>query len=561
MTTPAAPSGVAVVDRLTRDRRARLELIGVSLVINLLGLALPLVLLQVYDRVIPYRAPETLVALALIVIAACVIETVLRLGRAALTARLGAGLEHRLGVAAVGHLFRSDVARLEAAGCGTLFERLNAIPALRERMAGDVGLIASELAFVPLFLILLAHLGGWLALAPIAVLALLALAAPIAAGTVQAAFVRHAENEDRRSAFLISAFNAVRGIKCIAAEPPLEEQYRRLDRARGASAIAAERQSAAAGDLAATLGQAGIVATAAFGAAMVVDGALSAGALAACILLAGRALQPAQRAVTLWPRAQAAAMARDRLAALFELPVAPVGGRIAGPIRGQVSLRDVAVGVSDAGGPVLAGINLSVRPGEMVALVGPNGCGKTLLLSVIAGLARPSAGTVLIDGRPLDDHDPGGLRRSIAYLAQHETLFQGSIMDNLTMFRPHAEQRALAAAAFIGLADEVRAMPAGFDTAVGAGRAHGISRCLAQRIAIARALVDRPRLVIFDEANSELDAAADDKLKVALAALRGRCTVIIAGYRPSILRLADRIHDVGSGSVDPGGLTVRAAAP
>ena len=167
----------------------------------------------------------------------------------------------------------------------------------------------------------------------------------------------------------------------------------------------------------------------------------------------------------------------------------------------------------------------------------------------MSGLLKPTAGTVFLDGHDVSAFDPASVRSSVAYLPQHGKLFNGTIIDNITMFRPQKTDDALAIARLLGLEQVVATMPLGYRTPVGDGATDTVTRGVKQRIAIVRALVDRPRVVLFDEANSAMDGAGDALLREFLAKLKGRCTLVLNTHRPSLLRLADRTFEIHDGTL------------
>lgn len=210
----------------------------------------------------------------------------------------------------------------------------------------------------------------------------------------------------------------------------------------------------------------------------------------------------------------------------------------------------------------LRGVDLDVAAGETVAITGANGSGRSTLLGLIAGALRPTAGTVSFDGIDIAERDVRSLRRQIAYLPQDGALFRGTIMENLTLFRdgPIVDE-AIRVALTLGLDEAVARLPEGFDTPVGDTTGYALPGGVRQRIAIARGFIGEHRVVLFDEANNTLDADADERLRTVLKEMKGKRTLVLVSYRPSILRLADRVLAIADGRLIARAPAAAGAAP
>jgi ATP-binding cassette subfamily C protein LapB len=219
---------------------------------------------------------------------------------------------------------------------------------------------------------------------------------------------------------------------------------------------------------------------------------------------------------------------------------------------GHLELVDVvfAYGADGSGKqppPVIVDADLSVAPGETIAVGGGRASGKTTLLHLLAGTLRPNRGAALVDGRNPTDFDPASVRNHVAYVPKHGVLLAGTILDNITLFRPRLQEAALETARLIGLDTTILRMPLGFDTRLGASASDVLSRGLKQLILVARALATRPRVLLFDEANEGTDSGSDALLRSVLSLIRGQCTMVLASRDPSILTIADRVYDLVDG--------------
>jgi len=532
-----SPSAIEL-DNLPRPSRG---VTAASLTINVLSLALPAVLLQIYDRIIPNTATDTLLILTLGLVAALLIDAVLRVARSNILGWHAAQFEQMAGCCAVDRLVSSDIGSFEREAPGVHLDRLNAVDTLRDFLSGQAKILIVDLPFVLLFLGLVAFMGGWLVLVPMAALVLLAGAALLVGRRLKLALESRATLDDRRYSFIIEVLTGINTVKGLAMEAQMQRRYDRLQESSAASTYNATFFSSLAQGLGAGFSNLTMVGVGALGSILVINGLLSIGSLAACTLLAGRSVQPPLRALSLWTQFQNITVARERLQQIFDMePESAADAEPAGEIKGEIELRNLTFGYPDSP-PLFRDISLLIRSGEVIGVSGDTGSGKSTLLMLILNALKPSKGSVRFDGQDIRDLDPHSLRQQIAYLPQSAMLFKGTIMDNLTSFAGPAKiNQALEAARLLRLDEAINRLSAGYETKVGEGAFEALPTGLQQGIAMARALAGTPKVVLFDEANSGLDQRSDEVLKTAIASLKGSATVILVSHRPSLLALADR---------------------
>ncbi len=518
-----------------------------SAMLNLAGLAVPVLLLQLYDRVIPNAAYGTLAALLIGVAVAVALEVALRQARATIGAWVAAQEEHALSRAALDRVLHADPRH--AGRPAALADAMAAIAEWRAHRTGPLAHALADLPFALLFLgflawvspllagaALLAGLPGLLAAAALAPLAARAIADRLAA-------------EASRHGLAQEALAAIEPIKAMAAEELLLRRHDRL----AATAAAAGRRTTlalqACQALAAAGGQAVIAAVALVGAAQVIAGSLSGGAVAAAILLASRGMEPLARLAAATPTLARAGVARRRIGALLALPREPAGGRAPAPLR-RLSIEALRI-CRPHGGSLLQDVSLRIEVGQCLALQGPGGSGKTRLLLAIAGLLPPDQGRILVDGVDRDALDPALLRRQIALLPQRPALLPGRVIDNLTGFDPSKEGEAMRLAEELGLDVHFNRLPAGYATVVGRGDAQDLPPSIVERVAAVRALLGRPRLILCDDPGAAQDRAGDARLRGLIARLRADAAVVLVTDRPEWLALADRRCRVAQGRLEP----------
>ena len=359
---------------------------------------------------------------------------------------------------------------------------------------------------------------------------------------------------------MIEVLSAIRTIKGLGMETMMVRRYERL---QGSSAEASYNVadggtwSRATGQM---FSQLTAIAVGAYGSTLVIDGVLTIGGLAACTLLASRSAQPMMRALGTWTQYQNARVSRSQVGGVLSMPLesSPEAPEMH-PIRGNVQLEDVAFSYTDFDQCLFKDVNLRLEEGETIAISGNNGSGKSTLLGLMMGLLVPNSGRVLIDGENVWDFDAVSLRAQVVYLPQKPALFQGTILDNLTMFRGDGHvDAAMQMAERLGLHEAIGRMAKGYETTVEHAANDGLPGGVRQRIALVRALtlVEEPKLILFDEANTFLDQKSDALLLDVLNEYKGKCAMAIVSHRPSFLALADRayqirgrsVHEVGNGA-------------
>lgn len=528
-----------------------------SLVINVLALALPLALLQVYDRIIPNEALDTLSILMGGLVIALLIDGVFKAARAHLVAWHAARMEHKLNVAAVDCILQTPASALEKQEAGSVMDQINAVQTLREFEGGQSRLLILDLPFVLMFLGLVWVIGGPIVIVPLVMFALLAVATLITGKAQRAVLQDRAQLDDRRYSFVIETLTGIHSIKAMSMEPQMQRRYDRLL----TSAAEVSYRTISLGGVAQAFGNSfsslTMVAVVSTGAWFVIDGSLSIGSVAACTLLSGRTVQPLLRGLQLWSQIQNITLASDRLRKVFELPQREdLDASEVPEIAGIIEFVGVTHQYEDSHRPVLDDLTLKLEAGSMIAITGREGCGKSSMMEMITGDMAPSHGDVMIDGIQTSGPHRAGLAQHIAYIPPDPVVFRGSIIENLAMFRTGgAIDDARAAARLIGLETEINKLPNGYDTRLNETISEELSKGFLQLIVIARAIAAQPKIILFDEANNNLDNKSDQKVVDALKSLKGGPTIIAVTHRPSLMRVADSQFELFEGKlrewVDP----------
>ncbi|MBF0309149.1 MAG: ATP-binding cassette domain-containing protein [Magnetococcales bacterium] len=522
-----------------------------SFMINVVGVAVPLALLQVYNRIIPNQGEATLSILVLGVLGALAVDAALRTLRTLFIGWYGARFEHGASCDVFRRILQSEPRDLERIEGAQQLERMSAIHTLGELYSGQALLAIFDLPFLLIYLFLVYTLGGWLVLVPVVSLILVTILSGTFGTKLLQALTKDSEQTQRRFGFITETLARIHSVKSLAMESLMLRRYEMLQNANLKQTYDIIFLGATLPAVSSMASQITASVVLAFGSWAVIDGQLTTGGLAACLMLSGRTLQPLQTLVAGWTRLQAIRLARKDVDLLLQMPQRKVAEGMtdsSAELQGRVSLQEVRVGAE--GTPaVLRDLTLEVAPGECVAIIGESGSGKTTLLKLIAGRLLPDRGTVNVDGSPAHAL-PDTWRKQVAYVPQQGTLFNGTILQNLTMFDESRREAALRVAASLGLDQVVSRMPKGYATVVGDGASDALAAGVVQRISIARILALEPRILLFDEANMAIDSAGDGLLRTCLEELKGRCTIILISLRPSLLRIADRSFKLGGGTLE-----------
>jgi ATP-binding cassette subfamily C protein LapB len=522
-----------------------------SVLLNLLAVALPIFTLQVYDRVLPNAAQDTLLLLTLLLFTILVGEGLMRGIRTALASWAGARYEHGTGCAGIERLLGADYRAAGTDTAGTHLERLSAIDRLREFYANQGVIILIDLPFAVLFTLIIWVVAGPLAWMTALVFAGFALVATIVGRILHRAVDDRAESDKRRTSFMIEALSSITTIKALTMEPLMMRRYERLMDGASMAAFRVTYLSAVSQALGSFFSNLAIVAVMIYGSLLVIDSQMTVGQLACSSLLAGRVMQPLLRAMGIWSNFQSVRLAEAQIAKLQHMPQEPGGlQRQAGVVKeGRIDLRDVSFD-DGTGQPLLHHVTLSIAAGETIGIVGADTSDRNAILLLIAGLLRPTNGEILYDGTALKSTDARPGPDEIGLLPRNATVFQGSLIDNLTMFRRgEAADTALRLAERLGLDSYIATLANGYETQVNGGQTETLPGGVRQRIAIIRALVEHPRILLFDEANNGLDRNSNELLLRLLEEMKGRSTIILVSYQPSVLRLADRMFELSDGQL------------
>ena len=527
------------------------DVLMAAAIINVLALAMPLFTMNVYDRVVPNFAVETLWMMAAGILLVLGVDYALRLLRGHFVDLAGARIDHQLSALIMERVLGMRMAD-RPASVGSFAATLRSFESVRDFIASATVTALIDFPFAILFLLAMAWISWPLVFVPV----LGGIAMLVYSYVIQHKMQELSETTYRasalRNATLIESLTALETIKAHGAEGQMQAKWEKtaafLARVSGELRLLSSSVMNGANTLQQFVNLAAVVA----GVYLIHIGWLTMGGLIACTMLAGRAMQPMAQLVALMMQYQNARLALKSLEETMQRPTERANESAfihRTEIRGEIEFRDVSFGYAKDTEPVLKNASLRIRPGEHVVVLGRVGSGKTTLQKLILGLYAPTSGAVYIDGVDLRQLDPADVRRNIGYVGQDTLLFYGSLRDNIAIGAPYADDQTIIEAAEMGgLAEFVNRHPQGFDMLIGE-RGESISGGQRQGVAMARAVLLDPPILLLDEPTSSMDFSSEEQLKERLRRFTEHKTMVIVTHRLSLLNLAHRIVVLDAGRV------------
>jgi len=538
------------IPAVVKYRRLLLEVLLVSAVLQLFGLVSPLMFQVVMDKVLVNRAYNTLNVVSIALLVSSVFEVLLTVLRNYVFSHTTNRIDVELGARLFRHLLTLPLAYFGARRVGDTVARVRELENIRSFLTGQALTAVIDLFFSIIFLAVMCFYSVWLTL-------IVVISLPIYAGIsaslnpalrsrLNEKFARGADNQS----FLVETISGVETVKSMAVEPQFT---RRWDNQLAAYVLAGFRVSNIGNigqQLIQLVGKLVTLVTLFFGAKLVIDGKLSVGQLIAFNMMSQRVAAPVLRLAQLWQDFQQIGISMSRLGDILNTRTELPPSRQAMPaLKGDISFENVKFRYRVDGPLILNDVSLEIKAGEIIGIVGRSGSGKSTLTKLLQRLYVPEGGRARIDGMDLALADPAWLRRQIGVVLQENLLFNRSIRQNIALTDPGTPLEAVIHAAKLAGAHEfISEMQEGYDTIVGE---HGsnLSGGQRQRLAIARALVTNPRILIFDEATSALDFETERVIQNNMRSMCQGRTVIIIAHRLSAVRHADHIFAMDKGQI------------
>ncbi|MBI5927066.1 MAG: type I secretion system permease/ATPase [Aquabacterium sp.] len=527
------------------------DVMWAALLVNLFALAFPIFSMNVYDRVVPNHATETMWVLAIGVCLVFCGDLFMRLLRSHFVDEASARIDVQISASLMERVLGM---RLEnrPQSVGSFASNLRGFEQVRDFIASSTVTALIDLPFALLFVIVMAWISPWLILPVLTVFTAIVVSGYVLQHRLHELSQSTYQASAQRNATLVESLTGIETIKSQGAEGLIQARWERANQFLSTLNVRMRGLSSTAMYTTATLQQLVSVSIILIGVYLITDKQLTMGGLIASTMLAGRALAPAGQIVGLLMQYQGARTAMESLNKIMEQPVErPDGTNFVQrkELKGEIEFRHVSFAYPGRQDSALDNISFKINPGEKVALIGKVGSGKTTLQKLILGLYQPAQGAVLLDGIDMRQLDPADVRRNLAHVSQDVTLFYGSLRDNITFGMPHAQDDAIVAASeTAGITEFVQRHPQGYDMQVGE-RGELLSGGQRQSVGIARAVLHNAPILLLDEPTSAMDFSTEALVTQRMQAFSEGKTVVLVTHRTSMLSFVDRVIVVDQGKI------------
>ncbi|RFU44925.1 type I secretion system permease/ATPase [Paraburkholderia sp. DHOC27] len=538
------------IPAIIKYRVLLLEVLGVSLVLQLFALVSPLMFQVVMDKVLVNRAYNTLIVVGIALLVSSLFEVLLTGLRNFTFSHTTNRIDVELGARLFRHLLMLPLRYFAVRRVGDTVARVRELENIRNFLTGQALTAVIDLMFSLVFIGVMCLYSVWLTLIVVASLPLYvvisATLVPALRLRLNEKFARGADNQS----FLVETVSSIETVKAMAVEPQFIKRWETQLAAYVASGFRVTMIGNVGQQLIQLVGKLVTLATLLLGAKLVIDSRLTVGQLIAFNMMSQHVASPILRLAQLWQDFQQIGISMVRLGDILNARNELPQSRQAQPtITGNIRFENVLFRYRPDGPPILSDVSLDIRAGDVIGIVGRSGSGKSTLTKLLQRLYLPEHGTVRIDGIDLALTDPAWLRRQVGVVLQENTLFNRSVRENIALTDPGAPLDAVITAARLAGAHEfICELPQAYDTTV---EEHGgnLSGGQRQRLAIARALLTNPRILIFDEATSALDFETERVIQNNMRAICAGRTVIIIAHRLSAVRHANQIIAMDKGRI------------
>lgn len=539
------------VPELLKHKRVWRDVLLASLVMQLLAMGTPLFTQTIIDKVVVHRTESTLVVIAIGMAVFMIFSAILTWVRQYLVLHTGNRVDAVLAGAVFDHLFKLPPRYFEKRPTGVIAARLHGVETIREFVASAAVTLVLDLPFLLIFVGIMFWYSVKLTLVALAVLAVIVALSMIVAPMFQSQLNQQFLLGARNQAFITEYIAGLETVKSLQMEPQLKARFSDY-LADYLHATFLTRQLANSYNTAATtLEQLMSLLILVIGAYTVMSSTeFTIGMLVAFQMFAGKLSQPMMRLVGLWQQFQQASLSVKRLGDVMNAPTEPyaVTPNRMSEGKGLIEIEGLAFRHSEKHPYLYRDFNLTVPPGSTVAIMGPSGSGKSTLAKLLQGFYQPSDGRIKLDGTDIQNLSANELRHYFGVVPQETVLFSGTIYDNLLAANPHATfERIVQAAKLAEIHDAIEKLPNGYQTEIGE-RGSGLSGGQRQRLAIARALLKRPKILVFDEATSALDPQTAEHFAATINQLRGQVTMLFITHAlpknlqvDEVVRIGERV--------------------
>ncbi len=529
---------------INRFKHLIIHLLAMTCLINLVALAVPLFIMVIYDKVIGAKSAETLPYLITGIAVLLIADLFLRYLRAQLLGTIAGRIDYLIGTETFKRLLFLPPVFTERSTVASQLSRLNQFDSVRDFFTGTNAAMTLEIPFAILFISVIAILAGWLAIIPVAVIFAYIIFGTFWMPYTSSKVMQSGVAKTNKQRMLMQSLDGRQEIKSIGGESVWWERFRETSGDAVMASYNTFKASSILSIVSQTLMSLAGASTIGFGTLMVINGDMTIGALIATMALVWRVLSPLQSAFLSFFKFQQLSKSISQINQLMRLNVEQHSGQsslLLSQLEGHINVERVSFRYSPEENPALLGVSFDVKPGEMIAICGDTGAGKSTLVKLIAGMYRPQAGSFSIDELDIRQLNAMDLRRAISYVPQITHMFHGTIEQNMRLNNVLATDADLRRAAEeAGVLDDILSLPEGFSTRIGANTADHMPPGFLRALSMARAFVNPAQILLLDEPGASLDNESDLRLMKQLKELKGKRTIIMVSHRPTHIRIADR---------------------
>lgn len=541
------------IPEFVRHKGVLLQVIALAFVLQIFALATPLFFQVVMDKVLVHQAWSTLDVLALVLLCVGLFEVVLGGLKEYLFVHTSSRIDIALGLKLFKQLLGLPLQYFKQRQVGTIIARVQELDAIREFLTGAMLILCVDVFFTLIFFAVMYWLSPLLTVLVAITIPLYVLIAWSKSARLQMQIEKQFQTSAVNTGFLNEAVSGTETIKSLAIEPAMKLRWESQTSDMVYAGFNTQVTNHQIAQLVTLLQKLTLGAVMILGAKMVIALEITIGQLIAFNMLVGQAMQPFAKLAQLWQEFIQARVAVDKLGEMLNLPTEGKGAEVIDDLAGGVRFHQVRFRYQPDHTDVLKNINLQIKAGETLGIVGPSGSGKSTITRLLMRLYTPTSGVLELDDRNIQDWHPVQLRGQLGVVLQENYLYHKSVRDNIALKYPSASlDEVIAAARLAGAHEFILALPKGYDTELAEGGS-SLSGGQRQRIAIARALLGNPKLLILDEATSALDDESQALIQANMAEIcRGR-TVVIVAHRLSTVRHCDRIITLEQGEITESG--------
>lgn len=531
--------------------------------VNTFALAMPLFVMNVYDRVVPNQAVETLWVLASGVIIIILFDFVLKNIRSYFVDSAGKRADILLSTQIFSHILNIKF-KSKPPSSGVFANQLRDFEALREFFSSTMLISLIDIPFILLFLAVIFFIGGPVVIPPMLAIPVVVLTGYFLQQPFRRTAVRAAMEQSRKHGIILETIGALDTVKTLGAEGRMQRDWEQFIGNTAKTNLSLRTIANTNINVFSAVTQIVTVSVVIWGVYRIMNGDLSFGGLIACVIISGRVMAPLGRLTMLLTRMHQSMTALEELNAIMELPEDREPGKryLARPeIEGRIDFDEVSFSYPGSEINALDGVSFKIRPNEKIGIIGATGSGKSTIMRLIANLYEPDEGAVHIDGCDLRQMEPADSRKAVGMLMQEVLLFDGTIRENIAMGVPHAtDEMILNAAMASGVHSFVNQLPSGYDFQVGE-RGQYLSGGQRQAVGLARAVLREPPILCLDEPTSMMDVGTEKRIVAELRRFIEGKTLVLVTHRRSLLTLVERVIVLDRGKILADGPRDKILAP